>query len=120
MAAFLTSVVAFLVVTSRVTSSHQQQQQFWTEDQFEFFEQGLTQLADQFLPFDATTFDADDDDENVDVGKLDIEVSKIPWTKLNNWFAAGRPYASWSRGCEFESDWELGFFLSLSWLRIAL
>ena len=70
------SVVAFLAVTSRVASSHQQQ--FWTEDQFELFEQGLTQLADQFLPFDETTFDADDDDENVDRGKLDGEVSKIP------------------------------------------
>ena len=77
------SVVAFLAVTSRVASSHQQQQQFWTEDQFELFEQGLTQLADQFLPFDettfdGTTFDADDDDDDVDGGKLDCETSNRP------------------------------------------
>ena len=75
------SVVAFLAVTSRVASSHQQQ--VWTEDQFELFEQGLTQLADQFLPFDettfdGTTFDADDDDDDVDGGKLDCETSNRP------------------------------------------
>ena len=67
MAVLKTSLVLLTIVTSSAVSSRQQ----WSEEQFEAFENGLSQLADKFLPFeDDEVFEDSDIQRDGEASKL--------------------------------------------------